>query len=85
MYARFGLNKNGKMPAWRCYGEFSESNSELACVNNMGEQTNDGCTDPIPDNKIYCTRSQQIEAIIGKGQRLLYNSKNTITDSIVYQ
>ena len=65
MYARFGLNKNGAMAAWRCYGEFSSSNSQLACIDNNGERTNEACLDPIAENKIYCTRTKQIEAIIG--------------------
>ena len=65
MYARFGLNKNGAMAAWRCYGEFLSSNSQLACIDNNGERTNEACLDPIAENKIYCTRTKQIEAIIG--------------------
>ena len=65
MYARYGLNKNGAMPAWRCYGEFLSSNSQQACIDNNGERTDEACLDPFAGNKIYCTRTKQIEALIG--------------------
>ena len=62
MVARYGLNKNGAVPAWRCYGYTrSDTNSE-SCIDDWGELTS--CSDPIGDDGVYCGKTLEIEALI---------------------
>ena len=64
MTAWKGPNKNGAVPGWRCYAFFEESNDSSACINDEGEVTADDCSDPIYTTGKYCTRTEEMEALI---------------------
>jgi len=64
MVARFGVNQNGEWPLWRCYGEFLETSDSNACIADDGTMTNEGCTDPDPSNRVFCSRYAEINALI---------------------
>ena len=67
MRARFGKNKNGAAPAWRCYGEFQETATTKACLGDNGQRTNEECSDPTEGTGVYCSRQKQLQEIIDAG------------------
>lgn len=67
MVARFGPNRNGLKPAWRCYGDVLSMSDTAACTTNEGELTNQHCSDPDFNANTYCNRPDQLAAIFGEG------------------
>ncbi|CAG5094198.1 Oidioi.mRNA.OKI2018_I69.XSR.g13338.t1.cds [Oikopleura dioica] len=64
MVARYGLNKNGENPGWRCYRYTSMSNETAACIGPDGELTAEGCSDPIHGDGHYCNRVAEMEEVL---------------------
>jgi len=67
MFARYGFNKNGQKPAWRCYADVLSTSNAAACTTNDGELTNVGCSDPDPSALKYCNRPDDLAAILNDG------------------
>ena len=67
MVARYGFNRNGVKPAWRCYADVLTTSDEAACTTNSGVLTNADCTDPNYSVNTYCNRPDQLSAILSDG------------------
>ena len=48
-------------PGFRCYGITASTNLTEACLDDFGERTSVGCTDPVPLSGVYCNRQEEIE------------------------
>jgi hypothetical protein len=62
MKARFGVNKNGANPTWRCYGYFNNDLDDF-CLDEYGERTVP-CSTPVFDGGKYCTREIEMSDMI---------------------
>ena len=38
MKARYGLNKNGAVPGWRCYAQFTDISLTDSCIDQFGQR-----------------------------------------------